>query len=48
MTDEMNLQSRYIADIQISYRYLGISQLHGNHDEIATTSIKINLRQPAQ
>ena len=32
-TDGLELQAGRIADIQTSYKYLGIPELHGNHDE---------------
>ena len=34
-TDGLELPAGHIADIQTSYKYLGIPQLHGNHDEEA-------------
>ena len=32
-TDGLELPAGHIADMQTSYKYLGIPQLHGNHDE---------------
>ena len=34
-TDGLELPAGHIADIQTSYKYLGIPQSHGNHDEEA-------------
>ena len=36
-TDGLELPAGHIADIETSYKYLGIPQSHGNHEEEAET-----------
>ena len=47
-TDGLELPAGHIADIQTSYKYLGIPQSHGNHDEEArkTATSKYHQRGP--
>ena len=40
-TDGLELPAGRIADIQTSYKYLGIPQSHGNHDKEARRTTKI-------